>query len=528
MKNIYQKICGFDLAAQIQHRYRQTDGVFWSAFFAAFIALNLIFIYHSAQFLFGDHDWKYLRDGVPLNAGLFEGRFSQFIAINLLSYGEILPIINNILGIAGFSFGISLLARYWKIPHHKSAYILFALFASITPYILSFMYFAFLIIPVLSWNVFIIGSLIIAEKETTFSIKKTLCSTTLLVLALGGYPPVINLIGVALLTRQLIAVMYERKSLKQLLKDYRWSIINIILACLIYKIALIIMAKTGALNSSYYNLQTAPFSQWGEKLGLIVKDFFLQFSATLPFITIPYKIATIIMSTIGAVIIIKSQKRLLSIILGFGIFLAGLTTLFLSTSIEETEFSPRIDFFGLMYGITGMYAIILKSKTQYIKNIANLIAVISICISINNLYEAQKVWKLGFESEMKAYKRIIKRFESAPLFNQLNRYIVVQGGALTFRSKYYHESYQYPSDDLLNISYVPGMASGVMWNYYAPKDYTDTKSYVYTFRAQEDFKRELEKATVWPKEGSIEVGAYWILLSLTREGLEYLKNQYLR
>lgn len=527
MKNVYQKICAFDLAALISRRLHKTDGIFWSAFFTAFIALNIIFIYHSAQFLFGDHDWKYLKEGIPLNAGLFEGRFTQFLAVNILSRGEILPIINNILGLAGFSLGISLLARYWKLPHKKAAYVLFALFTAVTPYILSFMYFAFLIIPVLSWNAFIIGALLIAEKEQTFSLKQTLLSIFLLVFALGGYPPVINLIGVALLTRWLIAVLYEKKTIPQLLKTYRWSLINILLAGIIYKISLIILTHTGVLNSNYYNLQTAPISQWGTQLKLICKDFFLQFTATLPFITLPYKISLIIITLLAAVIIKQNKQKKQGFILTIGVFLASLSTLFLSTSIKETEFSPRIDFFGFMYAAAAMFALIIKSKKQYIKNIANLAALISICISINSLYEAEKVWKLGFDAEMKTYKRIVKRFEAAPLFSHTNRYIVVQGGTLAFRNKYYHESYQYASDDLLDISYVPGMASGVMWNYYAPKDYTDTTSYVYTFNPQADFKQALTQATVWPKEGSVIVGGYWIMLSLTPEGRAYLRQHYL-
>lgn len=526
MENIYQKISKFDLLALIRRRIKKADGVFWSAFFAAFIALNLIFLYHGIEFLFGDHDWRYLKDGVPLNAGLFEGRFSQFIAINLLSQGEILPVINNVLGFAGFSFGIALLARYWQLPHKKTPYILFALFVAITPYILSFMYFAFLIIPVLMWNAFIIGALIISEKEKTFSIAKSLSAILLITLALGGYPPVINLIATAFIARLLLAVMYEKKLLKQLSYDYRWTVINILTAGILYKLSLVILRISGALNANYYNLQTAPLDTWGEKFLLVIKDLFLEFTATLPFITAPYKAALIIITLIALAIIIKSKHKISGTLLYIATFAAGMITLFLSTSVKETEFSPRIDFFGFMYGIAGAYALVLKSKNQTLKNLATIAAVFCIFFNTNTLFEGQKVWKLGFESELKIYKRIIKRFEQAPLFNRMNRYIIVQGGALSTRERYYHDDYRYKSDDLLSVAYVPGMASGVMWNYYAPRDYTDTTSYVYTFNPKADFKQALREATVWPKEGSVITGSYWILLSLTPDGLNYLKTNY--
>jgi hypothetical protein len=103
---------------------------------------------------------------------------------------------------------------------------------------------------------------------------------------------------------------------------------------------------------------------------------------------------------------------------------------------------------------------------------------------------------------------------------------VVQGGGIATRERYYSEKYKYKSDDLLSVAYVPGMASGVMWNYYAPRDYTDNTSYVYTFSPRDDFKQALREATVWPKEGSVTVGSYWILLSLTQDGLNYLKENY--
>ena len=526
MKDLYQKISEFDLTAILRRRLNKADGIFWSAFFAAFIALNLIFLYHGIAFLFGDHDWRYLRDGVPLNAGLFEGRFTQFIAINLLSQGEILPLINNVLGFAGFSFGIALLARYWQIPHKKTPYILFALFVSITPYILSFMYFAFLIMPVLSWNAFIIGALLVSEKEKTFSFKQSICTVLLITLALGGYPPVINLIATAFMARLLFATIYEKKSIKKLWHDYRWTVINIIAAVILYKLCLIILSLTGALNANYYNLQTAPLNTWGGKFLLVLKDLFLEFGATLPFITAPYKSALIIIALIGIAVILKSKNKPLALLLYIATFAAGLITLFLSTSIKETEFSPRIDFFGFMYGTTCAYALVLKSNHKTLKNLANSVALFCIVFNTNSLFEAQKVWKLGFESELRIYKRIIKRFEQAPLFNRMNRYIVVQGGAPATRERYYHDSFSYASDDLLSVAYVPGMASGVMWNYYAPRDYTDTTSYVYTFSPREDFKQALRSATVWPKEGSVITGSYWILLSLTQDGLNYLKENY--
>ena len=529
MKDIYDKIVNWDLPALIKRRIKKADTPFWCAFSVLFLALNLIFLYHGAHFLFGDHDWKYLRNGIKLGAGLFEGRFTQFIAVHLLSQGEILPIINNLLGFTGFSLGIALLARYWQLPHNVKSYVFFALFCGITPYILSFMYFAFLIIPVLSWNLFIIGALIISEKEENFSLKRTLCAVLLITMALGGYPPVINLIGVALTTKLLVETTTKKQSLISLLKKYRWSILNIIISLSVYKLCLLILTKTGAIDSSYYNLQTTPISQWGSKALLVMKDIITQFGVTLPFISIGYKTVVAVLCLLAIYAVMRrSSNKALSLVFLFGIYISAMSTLFLSTSLKETEFSPRIDFFGFMYVTAGMYALLASEKKLWLKNLGFLLAIMSICSSSVALFEAEKVWHLGFIGEMNLYKRIEKRFSQDEKFSPNNHYIIVQGGSPEFRSKFYHTPYNHDSDDLLSISYVPGMASGVMWNYYAKKNYADETSYVYTFRADEEIKQKLREIKPWPDKSSINVGGYWILLPLTPNGLENLQARYLQ
>ncbi|MCM1324668.1 MAG: glucosyltransferase domain-containing protein [Acetobacter sp.] len=611
MRAQINNIANFSLKAYISQKLAQADRPFWSAFFAAFAALNILFLFHGAQYLFGDHDWQYIKTGVPLSAGLFEGRFSQFILINLFTHGEILPILNNLIGFAGYSFGIALLAKYWHLPHNKRTYILFALFGAVTPYILSFMYFAFLILPVLSWNAFIIGALIISEKETSFSLKHTLTATILFTLALGGYPPVINLFAVALTTRILITFLpFEAEdvdegnnnppsviatvippsflchpsAVKQPSRDLSFfhchpsacpasrqgishpkhipliltrSISNFILALVIYKLCLMYLTHTGAINSSYYNLQITPIAEWGSKTLLIAKDLFKQFTATLPFIPSSYKIATILLtltailslfslSSLGCETAVKGSpsslchpsacpasrqgisisKRLLPLLLIPAIFTAALATLFISTSTTETEFSPRIDFFGLNYAYMAMFALCLHSPIKWIKNLATTLAICIIITSAHSILEAQKVWKLGFTAEQSLYRRILKRYEQSPLFNPNNRYIIIQAGSPAFRHKYYHTAYKYGSDDLLTTSYTPGLNASVMWNYQAPNDYAIPTSYVYTFHPDQAALNAIHTAIPYPAAESTAVGSNWLLTILTSPALQSLKTTY--
>ncbi len=679
------QIADFSLKDTLAAKIKSADRSFWSAFFAAFIALNILFLFHGTHYMFGDHDWQYVKTGVPLASGLFEGRFTQFILINLLTRGEILPIINNLIGFGGYSLGLALLARYWHLPHNKRTYILFALFGAITPYILSFMYFAFLILPVLSWSAFAIGGLLIAEKGLSF--KNTLAAATLFTLALGGYPPVINLIAVALTTRLLFTLPQlqatsptssvplprgERtgEGKNQLILNTSPSpggrgkgdgenitsiqtspsleegargmgktnsslsllistLPALFLALIAYKLILIYFTHTGAINSSYYNLQTTPLSEWGNKSLLVLKDMFLQFAATLPFIPASYKTATIILTILALLTLGKklptpsaspassvppplylsqqvgrhpsnrcrwrchsrdlpapsasptssvppplylsqqvgrhpsraacfaarvkgspassasptscvplprgertgegdtnSSLSTLPLLLFAAIPLAALATLFISTSVAETEFSPRIDFFGLNYAYMAMFALTLRTEQKWIRNLALATATLTIIISANEIFEAQKVWKLGFDAEQSLYRRVLKRHEHSPLFNPHGKYIIVQAGSPSFRQKYYHTPYTHASDDLLNISYTPGMNAGVMWNYLSPTNYADTTSYVYTFQPDAAALEALRTGAPYPSASSTAVGTYWLLTILTPTALRDLQTRY--
>lgn len=495
---------------------------------------------------------------------MFEARFTQFIPINILSRGEIYPIINNLLGFAGFSLGTALLARYWNLPHHKKQYALFALFCAITPYILSFMYFAFLIVPVLGWNAFIIGSLVISEKEEKFSFSRTFSAIVLIIMALGGYPPVINLIAVVISIKLLSNALHlsSQTGLKDFVTEqfklYKWTLLNIILGIIGYKLCLFGLEQTGAVNTSYYNLQTTPIAEWGNKFILVSQDVLRQFIVTLPFITTGYKTLTALLVILGLCLIINrladkttpvSQKFFISALTIICLY-APLVTLFISTSLAETEFSPRIDFFGLMYLYAGFFALIQSapSSTQFFKNLGTLLAVAVIFVSANNLFEAEKVWKLGFDSEMKLFRRAGARFMSSQAFSLDQKYIMVQGGVTSYRPRFYHETYDIKSDDLLNISYVPTLNPGVMWNYYAPKDFAIPTSYQYILQPDEATINQIKQAQNWPHKNSTIISVMpwqqyllptsekdipattahqpWIMLLSTENGAESLRRNY--
>lgn len=61
----------------------------------AFGLLCLCFSPLLVNFIWGNHDWLPLIHGNPLLSGLIEGRFSQYILLNLLLDGKILPVLTS-------------------------------------------------------------------------------------------------------------------------------------------------------------------------------------------------------------------------------------------------------------------------------------------------------------------------------------------------------------------------------------------------------------------------------------------------
>lgn len=76
-------ICAFEL---------KCAGVVW-------LILAAVFLTYWSSFFLGNHDFRFMRYGVPLEAGVFEGRFTQFLPSWLLTGGHILPAFNVLLGL---------------------------------------------------------------------------------------------------------------------------------------------------------------------------------------------------------------------------------------------------------------------------------------------------------------------------------------------------------------------------------------------------------------------------------------------
>lgn len=93
-----------------------------------------------------------MRYGVPLEAGVFEGRFTQFLPSWLLTGGHILPAFNVLLGFAFFALAAVRLAEWYGLSERYRDVLPFTLLIVLNPYVLTQLYYVHQILSIFVWH----------------------------------------------------------------------------------------------------------------------------------------------------------------------------------------------------------------------------------------------------------------------------------------------------------------------------------------------------------------------------------------
>lgn len=484
------------------------------------ILLNLAFLFHSLNFMWGNHDIGFVKDELLLTSGLFEGRFTQFIPYRLLTMGQILPILNNLIGFTFLTFALWLLGKYWKLPPFRLNYILFITFFTTLPYTLSWIYFALNTISCFLWPLVSILGLYLSEYIKAASRKKTLTTTAVFCfyITLGGYPPIINTIFVCLSGRLTIAYLFEQKSIKDLWNIYKYTLLNIFIAAILFKLTLKLLPP-----DNVYNLETTPLTALPTKFIQTLKIAFTQFFITTPFMERSYKAILALMSfiaIIGAMLSAPTLKHRIITLLFIcsTIWLTGLTTFLV---LPHTEYVSRIDFYGFAFLYSFFAALLFKYKANISQSIALLFMLILIPFNIINDYRAQKIWKQGFDAEFEILNRIIERIESHPNFTPQKKYRFYQIGDISLRPNFYHNTYNKEDVFLLTLPYLAMWQGSNLLEFYSPYTYIDrTTPLLPSDITPEVYDFFINQSRPWPHANAIYINQNIIIVIYNQIGLE--------
>ena len=485
----------------------------------SYLLINLTFLYHSLCFMWGNHDVEFIKNKLFLTSGLFEGRFTQFIPYWLLTDGQILPIINNLLGFAFLTSALWLLAKYWRLPQNTLTTTLFITFFATLPYTLSWLYFTFITISCLLWTLLIILGLYLCSyiHQEKHKIILSFFAVLCFYLSLGGYPPVINTIFVCLSAQITISYIFYQFSLKKLWQIHKYTLLNIIIAAVFFKATLFFVRP-----DNVYNLETTPLNLMPQKFLSILKISLQQFTLSLPYMEKGYKLTLcclMLIATATTIFYSSNIKRIfISTALIFTTILAAATTTFLV--IPHTEFVARIDFYGLAFTYLFAFCLLLHQKTPLIQSIALVFMLILIPWNIINDYRAQKNWQQGFTAEFQILDDINERIENHPRFAPKHQYRFYQIGDISLRHSYYQGHYEYPEPFLLSLPYLAMWQATNLAEFYSPFSFIDKKTPLLESDITPKVCRFItEDARPWPHPNSVYINKDIILIIYNQIGL---------
>ena len=360
----------------------------------SFIIINFAFLFHSVNFMFGDHDWLYVRGASKWNEGAFEGRPFHFILQNLLFNGQVLPILNNFISFLALSLSGVILAKYWKIPVSTLNYTLFSSFVAVLPYTLVWLYYAKDTLINLSLPFIAILALYISDIAQTIKKKYLrIISIALLVFAFSSYIAIINYIGICFLGSIMLSYAFENKGMYSIIKQKIYTALDVVVSLVIFVLLLKIFPPASGYNTNLISLDFI-FTKLKDTLVVMIS----QFVVTLPFMEYKYKWMLLISSVIGFVILLKKggfSKVSPQILLFLLVLFVSKFTYFISdqrgellTQMEDFAFVPRLDFYSLPYVYALCLSPIFFLKKSTLKKSLIVLLVLIIFMSIVRVMNA--------------------------------------------------------------------------------------------------------------------------------------------
>ena len=437
--------------------YKAINPLYRHTFWIVFIALNLVFGFHTVQFLWGNHDWEALMDSLPILREAGGGRYTQNIIGLFLQNGMLLPLLNNVLAFVGLAFASVWLCMYLNIQKQLWVWLIVSFILTLQPFTLDRMYYSFQVSGLFIAVAIGILGFILAKKAGEYNINLNkpyhkpyaLCLLSILCIHWGiaSYQPFIDT-ALILLCGGIIAIIIDNKGdLKLSFYKSRFLIISVAFAAISYKIVLNILKNIGITRVTYYN-QLISINELPERIMRVIKIGFgnlVNYDAA--FLPLPMTILFAIFLVAFIIFVIQSKLNKISklsiFVLFFGAVIGSVTHIILSKTFMNYG---GIDYYGLMFLRVLIVALALKLSVDFIraqKLFQNLLFILSafliwVCI-VQDLY-AQRVQKLAIDDELRLFNRVLIRLEQNPNFSYNKQYVgIFFGNFPNMREKYYSD-----------------------------------------------------------------------------------------
>ena len=378
-----------------------------------FGALLLVYSFYIFTFTIGNHDWRFIRYGMPLKAGFWEARFTQFVPSFLLTLGQMIPVLNAFLAFLFLSGGVVLSAKWFGVDERYRIVLTFSFLVVLNPYVITQLYYVHQLVSVFCWQLFSVSGVVCAWYFIAHKKWRYLCGCLFfLVTALCGYGSCAEFILTLICAKFLIDIAITKKLTKNFYRFYVLFIGVVLFAFACYAGIVYCFFKKDLISDRMYNLQTLSLF---EVLNKIKDNPWESFYAI--FNSVPYQAAYVgyfYIFTIIAVLYLvwKDYKKrfLLFVLSGYALMLSMYAVAYISPRTVFDMMRIHIYSFPYLAGILFVLILVLCTKKNFL--ISNVLWVAVLPIIGNYIYTdvmVQKVWVLGNTQDERLYERVRSR-----------------------------------------------------------------------------------------------------------------------
>lgn len=436
----YGSICTFGL---------KCAGVVW-------LILAVVFLIYWSSFFLGNHDFRFMRYGVPLDAGVFEGRFTQFLPSWLLTGGHILPVFNVLLGFAFFALAAVRLAEWYGLSERYRDVLPFTLLIVLNPYVLTQLYYVHQILSIFVWHFLCVWGVIWIDRAVLAAEdgkKEAECAAvagkkaagyaaagiSALFVSLGGYTAAFELILTICTGKFWLDVLRAEKSVKAILGHYVKLGAAVMAVLLCYAAVIWEMKRQNLIYLGMYNVQTLPLREVPERfLQQWHKPWEILYSV------FPYEspLAGYGFLLLAAAALAASRGRRKFLWGAFCLIVSVYLAFFLAFIAPHDFFDTfRVHFFSVPYLIAVLLAVAVTCGGRGCRNMALAAAAVLVCVYAGTDFYAQKIWLLGNRQDEMYVERI--KQDLLPRLEPGKKYRLATLGGLYGRKKFagMHDEY---------------------------------------------------------------------------------------
>lgn len=481
--------------------YQNIPAFYRQIFWIIFIVLNVVFGFHTVHFIFGNHDWYSIFEGLGLLSNLHMGKYTEFLISLGIQNGRIMPFLNNELGFLGLSFSAILFCSFFQLQKEKWMWLIVSFLFTLQPFVYARMYYVHQFSGVFIAQFILFLGFVLSKQAALFENKiksyfYCFLSSLCIHWALATYPLFIDTILIVLTFYLMVLFLNQNNNLKNVFHQSRFIIIAVILGVISFKLTYSLL-KDLNIVMSYYNNQLVESTQ-------ILPRIVLAFQTALHSLThyetafMPRTITLLFfLFFLGSVFLVFLVRlpilnKIFIFVLFFFLLLFSQTHIIISKNILSYS---GIEYHGLMFLRVLLVVLFLKLSFQIqwgkilIQNGAFLLSILILWVCVIHDLHAQRAQKLAMDAEFRRFNRIIDRIEQTPGFSYSKQFCGIMFGDLENIRVRFHKGGALK--DLPNYNDYPLVGAGIMppWNPLDTFDFLMEKSILRECNFYMDFNK---------------------------------------